>query len=387
MPSMPERSRPERIRLGILGLGAVAQAVHLPLIERLRDTFEIHAVADVSPGLVAALGERYRVPPARRATSLEALLDVPDLEALIVLTSGSHGAAIQAGLAHGLAVFAEKPLAFTLAEADAIAAQLEADPARRLQVGYMKLSDPAVVHALALAAEGDIGVVRAIEVTVLHPTSEAQLAFARLLPPPTDVPAALRERFAAEAADLRRVALGDAAAAAFGRLYTDIVLGSIVHELSLVRAFAADPVAIESLVTWPGDTWPPSVELTGRLPHDGRISIRWHFLPDYPAYREEVRVVYEAATTELSFPSPYLLHRPTILRHTHPGGAGRQDDLWTSTVEAFEEELLAFHAYVVDGREPPAGLRAGRADIVTSQRAIAAAARSNGIAIGGEAAG
>ena len=387
MPAPPERSRPERIRVGILGLGAVAQAVHLPLIERLRDAFEIHAIADVSPGLVAELGERYRVPPARRATSLEALLDVSGVEALVVMTSGSHGAAVQAGLARDMAVFAEKPLAFTLAEADAIAAQLEAGQSRRLQVGYMKLSDPAVVRALALAADEEVGAVRALEVTVLHPTSEAQLAFARLLPPPTDVPAAIRERFAAETDGLRRAALGDAAAATYGRLYSDVVLGSIVHELSLVRAFAADPVAIDSLVTWPADTWPPSVELTGRLPRDGRLSIRWHFLPDYPDYREEVRVVYEAATTELSFPAPYLLHRPTILRHTHARGGGRQDDVWTSTAEAFEEELLAFHAYVVDGRQPPAGLREGRADIVTSQSAIAAAARASGIEIGGEAAG
>ena len=387
MTASPERSRPDRVRVGILGLGAVAQAVHLPLIERLRGAFEIHAVADVSPGLVAELGERYRVPPARRATSLDALLDVPGVDALVVLTSGSHGAAVLAGLARGVAVFAEKPLAFTLAEADAIAAQLEADRGRRLQVGYMKLSDPAVVHARALAADEDVGAVRAIEVTVLHPSSEAQLAFARLLAPPTDVPAAVRDRFAAETDGLRRAALGDAAAAAYGRLYSDIVLGSIVHDLALVRAFAADPVAIDSLVTWPADAWPPSVELTGRLPFDGRLSIRWHFLPDYPDYREEVRVVYEAATTELSFPAPYLLHRPTILRHTHRRDGGRQDDVWTSTVEAFEEELLAFHAYVVDGREPPASVAEGRADIVTSQRAIAAAARTDGIAIGGEAAG
>ena len=384
---MPERPRQDRVRLGILGLGAVAQAVHLPLIERLRDAFEIHAIADVSPGLVADIGERYRVPAGRRATSLDDLLDVPGIDALVVLTSGSHGGAIGAGLARGLPVFAEKPLALTLAEADAAAAQLEADPRRRLQVGYMKLSDPAVVHARALAADGGLGAVRAIEVTVLHPTSDAQLAFARLLAPPTDVPAATRERFAAETDVLRRAALGDVAAAAYGRLYSDIVLGSIVHELALVRAFAADPVAIDSLVTWPPGAWPPSVELTGRLPNDGRLSIRWHFLPDYPDYREEVRVVYEAATSELSFPSPYLLHRPTVLRHTHQAGAGRQDDVWTSTVEAFEEELLAFHAFVVDGREPPAGLREGRADIVTSQRAVAAAARLDGVAIGGEAAG
>src|SRR6476646_9951046 len=216
MPAAPSRTGPDRVRLGVIGLGAVAQAVHLPLLERLRDAFEIHAVADVSAQLVAAIGERYQVPAERRALSLDELLAVPGLDGLVILTSGSHGAAVEAGLRRGVAVFAEKPLAFTLAEADAIGALLAADPKLRLQVGYMKLSDPAVVHAQTLAVERRLGAARAIEVTVLHPTSEAQLAFARLLPPPTDIPAAIRSGFGAEADRLRRVALGDAAAAAYG---------------------------------------------------------------------------------------------------------------------------------------------------------------------------
>ena len=200
------------------------------------------------------------------------------------------------------------------------------------------------------------------------------------------MPEATRAAFAAATDRLRRGALGDAGAAAFGRLYTDILLGSIVHELALVRAFAGDPTAIDGTWTWPDGAWPPSVELTGSLPSDGRVSVRWHFLPDYPAYREEVRVVYEAATVELAFPSPYLLHRPTVLRITTTEVGGRRDEVWTSIEEAFEQELLAFHDLVVDGREPAAGVAAGRADIVTCQRAIAAIGARLGIAIGGEAA-
>jgi predicted dehydrogenase len=376
----------DRVRLGILGLGAVAQAVHLPLIERLPDAFEIHAIADVSPSLTTRIGERYQVPAERRHASLDDLLTTSGLDALVILTSGSHAPAILAGLDQGLAVFAEKPLAYTLAEADAIAAKLAAGPGGKLQVGYMKLYDPAVVHALAEARRQGLGGVRAIEVTVLHPTSEAQLAHARLLPPPTDVDRALIASFDAATETLQRVALGDDAGAALGRLYTNILLGSVVHELALVRAFAADPSAIDAVAVWPSDTWPPSVELSGRLPDDGRVSIRWHFLPDYPAYREEVRVVYAAATTELAFPSPYLLHRPTELRLSTTADGGRRDEVWTSTVEAFEEELLAFHAFVVDGTPPAAGVREGRADIVTCQRAIATLARSMGIPVAGEAA-
>jgi hypothetical protein len=42
---------------------------------------------------------------------------------------------------------------------------------------------------------------------------------------------------------------------------------------------------------------------------------------------------------------------------------------------------------VVDAQPPAAGAVEGRADIVTSQRAIAALARERGIGIGGEAGG
>jgi myo-inositol 2-dehydrogenase / D-chiro-inositol 1-dehydrogenase len=376
----------DRVRLGIVGLGAVAQAVHLPLIERLREAFTIHAIADLSPSLTAAIGERYQVPPERRFGRIEDLVSAPELDALVILTSGSHGAAILAGLDAGLAVFAEKPLAYTQAEATAIDERLAADDGRRLQVGYMKLYDPAVRHARGVASERGFGPPRAIEVTVLHPTSEAQLAHARLLPPPGDIADATRASLGAATNARRREALGDAAASAYGRLYTDILLGSVVHELALVRAFAGDPTAIDDLTTWPDGAWPPSLELTGRLPAGGRVSIRWHYLPDYPAYREEVRVVYETATVELAFPSPYLLHRPTELRLTSNEAGGRRDEVWTSVDEAFEAELLGFRDLVGEGRPPLSGLRDGLADIVTCQRAVAALAARSGVAVGGEAA-
>ena len=369
----------DRVRLGILGLGAVAQAVHLPLIDRLSDRFEIAAVADLSPGLVARLGERHRVPVDRRFASLDAMLAAGTIDALLILTSGSHGDAILAGLDRGLPVFAEKPVTWTLAEADAVAARLAADPRGKLQVGYMKLYDPAVAEGLAVTADvGRAGPVRSIEVCVLHPTGERQLAHARLLPPPTDVPDDVITRLRDEQARLRSTALGPAATR-LGQLYSDVVLGSIVHELALIRAFVGNPTDIDAVDVWPADRWPPSVGITGRLAGDARFAIRWHFLPDYPAYREEVRVVTEQTTVELEFPSPYLIHAPTELRIAERGGRGRRDIQYHSVVEAFEEELLAFHALVTDGTLPKAGIVEGRADIVTSQRIVARHAEQIGL--------
>jgi predicted dehydrogenase len=200
------------------------------------------------------------------------------------------------------------------------------------------------------------------------------------------VPEGAHEAIGRETDSLRRTALGEAAAERFGRLYTDILLGSVVHEVALVRVFAGDPTDIDAVWVWPDGAWPPSLELTGRLPDDGRVTIRWHYLPDYPAYREEVRLVYEDATIELAFASPYLLHRPTVLRVATLDGDGRRDEVWTSIEEAFETQILAFRDLIIEDRRPFAGLAEGRADIVTFQRAIAAMARQQGVPIGGEAA-
>ena len=387
MAQSPSGRVPRRpLRIGVAGLGAVAQAVHLPLLARLPETFEIAAICDLSPTLTGVLGERYRVAAAHRFDDVGAMLDGVELDGLIVLTSGSHGGVAAAALEAGLPVLCEKPLAATLAESDRLAALEGADhDGERLMVGYMKLFDPAVEEAVRVAHDPDhaMGALRAVEVTVLHPSSESQLAHAHLLPPPEDVDpaiiAALRERTSA----LERDALGPAATT-LGSLYSGILLGSIVHDLAVVRAVAGDPVAIDRVDTWPDGTWPPSVAVEGRLSDGARLSIGWHFLPEYPAYREDVRFHYEHGSVELSFPAPYRLHEPTSLVVSTGRNETRRRLSLDSIEEAFERQLLAFAAMVTDGVRARSGIADGRADIVTCQRMAARLAAQRGLEIGGE---
>src|SRR6476660_9739721 len=51
----------ERVRVGVIGLGEVAQIIHLPILQALDDRFEIAAVCDVSPELLRVIGDEYRV--------------------------------------------------------------------------------------------------------------------------------------------------------------------------------------------------------------------------------------------------------------------------------------------------------------------------------------
>jgi hypothetical protein len=99
-----------------------------------------------------------------------------------------------------------------------------------------------------------------------------------------------------------------------------------------------------------------------------------------------VRVHHDGGTVALAFPSPYLLHAPTELTVVDGDGDGERRTQFRSTIEAFEEQWLAFAALARDEVAPRAGAAEGRADILVCQRAAAALAAREGTAIGGEAA-
>jgi len=137
------------LRVGVVGLGLIAQAVHLPNLHTLRARFRITRVCDVSAPLADAIADHL---PGQVAVSTDwrDVVAAPELDALLVLTPGSHGDVVQAGLAAGKHVFAEKPLAYSLAEAHACAEAARA-AGRVLQVGYMKQYDPVLPQARAAA--------------------------------------------------------------------------------------------------------------------------------------------------------------------------------------------------------------------------------------------
>ena len=109
----------KRIRIAVAGLGVIARTVHLPLLRRRADLFDIVALSDLSP--IAA--GRTRRPVRRRAGPAVHRTRRPcwptgGCDAVLLATSGSHGDLAAAALRRGLPVLCEKPLAYTLAEAD-----------------------------------------------------------------------------------------------------------------------------------------------------------------------------------------------------------------------------------------------------------------------------
>ncbi|GIG87831.1 Gfo/Idh/MocA family protein [Plantactinospora endophytica] len=385
------------IRLGIVGLGAVAQAVHLPLLSKRPDLYSIAAICDLSPEVLAAVGDRFGVPAARRFAALEDLLDVGGLDAVMVLNRGSHSAQVLAAFSRDLPVLCEKPLAYTTNEVDTL---IEAEPDLghpAILLGYMKQYDPAVLAAAEALA--DVDDIRMIEASVLHPTGAAQLALARVVGPSAPLPPSVAASGDAEDQALWAAAVGDADEATW-RAYRGALVSSLAHDLSIMRSFGAPPATVEWADIWrqtsrhaeidPGrdrrsfGDHPPSINAVGSLASGGRWSLSWHYLPDFPAYRETIRVVHGRGTVELVFPSPYLLHAPTELTITSRDGSAERRVVRRSPIEAFETQLEAFHAMVRSGVPPRSDLAAGRADILDCQRILATFAGRTGLPVGGE---
>jgi predicted dehydrogenase len=366
------------IRIGVVGLGAVGQAVHLPLLAKHPERFRIAALCDVSRRTRDGVGSRYGVDEEHRFARAEELIGAGGLDAVAILTSGSHAALAVAAATAGLAVFCEKPLAYSLGEIDELAS---ADPT--LQLGYMKLYDPSVERAASVLSRRPAP--RSIEVTVLHPPSAPQLAHAGLLPPAADVGADELERLASEEATVLDRALGPVPRW-LAEVYAEVLLGSVVHDLAVIRALAGGPLEIDDADVWPAEAIDGSVSVHGRLPDGARVSIRWHYLQGYPAYREEVRVHDEQGSVELVFPAPYLLHAPTVLTVVDADGEAERVARTRSTVEAFERQWLAFESLVRDGEPPRAGIDEGREDVLVCQAAARVVAARHDVEIGGEAA-
>ena len=147
-----------KIRLGYVGAGFMAQKVHLPNFASIPDC-ELAALAEVRGDLREKVANRFGI--AKRYASHHEMATDPDIDAVAVSADYSLQNVIAEDLLRaGKTVFMEKPMATTLARADAV---LDAEKAggSQLMVGYMKRYDAgnqlAKEQVTAFRASGELG--------------------------------------------------------------------------------------------------------------------------------------------------------------------------------------------------------------------------------------
>jgi predicted dehydrogenase len=367
-----------RLRVGVIGCGTVAQIMHLPYLHSLPDLFEIAALSDLSPSLLRALGERYGVPETRRFTDYRDLL-ATDVDAVLVLNSGSHAPQCIAAAQAGKHVLVEKPLCFTLREADEIIAAVKKAKVK-LMVAYMKRYDPGYRYAQRVV--NDMKGIRYIQINTLHPSEDQYWnihGVTRFNDVPQDVIRPLME-----AQDKLIVEAIGQVSDTLRFVYFDVILGSMVHDVNALRGLIGEPEGVLYTGIWPEGERAPSITTILSYPGDIRALYTWTYLADLRDYFEEIALMSPANRLRIQFPSPFLKHFPTpIVFQGMEDGAAFEKRVQASYDEAFKEELKAFHDCVVNNRQPLTDAADGRQDIAILQQVVAALRPAG---LGGEAA-
>ncbi|MBA2810702.1 Gfo/Idh/MocA family oxidoreductase [Streptomyces sp. KM273126] len=142
------------LAVGLIGAGRMGSFHAETLAHRLPGV-RLAALADPAPGAAQRLGDRLGCPTAY--TEIGDLCADPQVDAVVIATPArTHAGLVEAAARAGKAVYCEKPMAVTLAEADrAIAAAREAGVP--LQVGFNRRYDTGFRAAHDKIAAGGIG--------------------------------------------------------------------------------------------------------------------------------------------------------------------------------------------------------------------------------------
>jgi predicted dehydrogenase len=299
------------VPIGVIGGGLVAQAVHLPLLQRLNSRFRVVALAEPDSDTRGSVAARHAI--GRAYPDHRALLEAGGVEAAIVCSpDATHAQVVIDALDAGLHVLVEKPLCVTPGEGDRIVAARDR-AGLVVQVGYMKRFDPAVEALLAELPDA---------------WSPLHITTATFDP-------GMREAFG----------LGPARPMCMAEAF----LGALVHDVNLVRAvLERSGGALDRVVDAFGHPHGPRIGATVALADGARWTAVWLALPEAGTFRQQLAFYGPDGVRELEFPAPYVLHQPTVCRHVRAAGGGSVTTSRESWHEAYERQLVHFHACITE---------------------------------------
>ena len=144
----------KKTRIGVIGLGTVAQLVHLPNFSKIKNA-EVTSVAEIKSHRLMTVADKFNIP--HRFKNYKDLLDNSDVEAVIITTPTSLHKEIAINCLEAKKdVLIEKPLARTFAEAKSIVDVAEKNNCK-LMVGMNLRYRPDLLLIKTLINAGEIG--------------------------------------------------------------------------------------------------------------------------------------------------------------------------------------------------------------------------------------
>lgn len=325
------------IRVGLIGLGEVAQLMHLPLLAD-DARYSIAAVSDVSPSLAAHVARRYG---ARTHAHAEALLGDGNVDAVFILTPDHlHADLLTRAIDAGKHIFIEKPVCLNVEQLLPIIERARGYT-KTLFVGYMRrYARPFLELKERLPALSEVQHVRVRDLICEAPFFVAQT---RPVFKPTDVPQAVIDEGRARTQAMLRAVVGEHAPAAVVRGY-QVLTGLSSHSFSAMRELFGMPKVFAARQRNGG-------EAIAVLFDYGHFTAVYEAVTNHIArFDSGIDVLCDRTMFRINYDTPYVRHLPTRLEITRSGDR----ETSTETIGPFHEdpfraELDAFHDAVVDG--------------------------------------
>jgi predicted dehydrogenase len=331
-----------KIRVGLVGLGEVAQVIHLPILQSHADVFEIAAICDISQELLGVLGKRYNVPVECRYLDYTALAGQEHLDAVLVLNSDEyHTDAALAAIQRGKHVLIEKPMCLTRQEAEAIIKARD-EAGVQVLVGYMRRYAPAFTQAIEQVR--GLEKINYARVRDIIGQNSQFIEQSSVVLRPGDIPAAAMQDRAERAARLVKIAIGDAPTHLV-RTYR-LLCGLSSHDLSAMRELLGMPERVIAARQW-------GSFLTALFDY-GNFAVTFETGIDRNRrFDAHIAVYGETKEIRLQYDTPYIRQLPTRLFINETQGEAFEERVFRPTfADAYVVELLYFAEVVTHNMRP-----------------------------------
>ncbi len=343
------------INVGVVGCGEAAQILHIPTLRELSDRFAITALCDASKTVVDAVG--LGLPQAARYTDSSALLDDPNVDAVVIANPNTYHAptAVEA-MRKGKHVLIEKPMCITLSEADELE-ETQAKTGMTVQIGYMRRYAPAFEEAARLVAQvrGDINFAR------VHAVIGPNSAFIGATSPvarPNDIPQSVIDRTKAETDAKLIQAIGTAEDPRAG-VYS-LLLGLSSHDISAMRELIGMPKGVIHAAHRRNGRF-----LTAAFDYGDFICQFETGIDAIARFDAHLEVYTPQQVIRVEYDTPYIRHQPARLSLTSantPHGVMENRGHITRG-DAFVAEWKRFHDAIVERKTPKTTIADARKDL------------------------
>jgi predicted dehydrogenase len=342
-----------KVKVGVIGLGEVAQITHLPILRSLSQQFEIAALCDISPQLLNVLGEEYQV--HNLYTDAIELTKQNDLDLVMVLNSDEyHTECVLSAIKNNKHVFVEKPVCLNLAEADLIIkARDEANV--QVMVGYMRRYAPAFTQAVEEVKKLDkINYVRVRDIIGENRLMIEQSSNVYRF---NDIPqSAMNDKYN-RGKEMVKEAIGDVP----DELYNTyrFLCGLSSHDLSAMRELIGVPKRVVSAVQWNGGSY-----LSAIFEYDGFYTTFETGVDKQRRFDAHIEVYSPTKSLKVQYDTPYIRHLSTNLHINETIDEEYNQSVVRPTFkDPYTHELEYLHDVVTKGVKPKTSMEDYKEDL------------------------